>query len=79
MAQIKPASPICHQRLRTARNTAKSALVVTRYLHIPRSRYALQRAGIHRVSTAHARFFEARDVYSIARELVVLPAYWLAR
>jgi len=69
----------------TARNSAaimrsrglRSALVVTQYFHITRSRYALRRAGIETVGTAHARFFEARDVYSTARELVALPAYWL--
>lgn len=53
-----------------------SALVVTQYFHITRSRYALQEAGIRQVRTAHARYFEARDLYSIARELVALPAYW---
>ncbi|HYD98752.1 MAG TPA: YdcF family protein [Alphaproteobacteria bacterium] len=70
----------------TARNSAaimqahglKSALVVTQYFHIPRSRYALRRAGIGTVHPAHARFFEARDLYSTAREMAALPAYWLA-
>lgn len=69
----------------TARNAARimksrgysSALVITQYFHISRSRYALRREGIAIVHTAHARYAEARDVYSIARELVALPAYWL--
>ena len=69
----------------TARNGAaimqahgfKSALVVTQFFHITRSRYALQRAGVATVRTAHAQYFDARDVYSMARELVALPAYWL--
>jgi uncharacterized SAM-binding protein YcdF (DUF218 family) len=69
----------------TARNSAAimhahgftSALVVTQYFHVPRSRYALRRAGIVTVHAAHAHFFEARDVYSTARELVALPAYWI--
>ena len=54
-----------------------SALVVTQYFHISRSRLALERAGIAPVYSAHAEFFELRDLYSIAREAVALPAYWL--
>lgn len=54
-----------------------SALVVTQYFHIARSRYALQRAGIKTVHAAHAHYFDARDLYSTAREVVALPAYWL--
>lgn len=69
----------------TARNSAAimqahgfaSALVVTQYFHIPRSRYALRRAHIATVHAAHAHFFEARDIYSTAREIVALPAYWI--
>ena len=69
----------------TARNGAaimqahgfRSALVVTQYFHITRSRYALRRAGVATVRTAHADYFDARDVYSIGRELVALPSYWL--
>jgi len=69
----------------TARNSAaimrthgfKSAVVVTQFFHLTRSRYALQRAGVATVYTAHANYFEARDVYSLARELAALPAYWL--
>ncbi|TDR76698.1 YdcF family protein [Paludibacterium purpuratum] len=70
----------------TARNSAaimkaqgfKSALVITQFFHITRSRYALHRAGIETVRTAHANYFEARDLYSMARELIALPVYWLA-
>ena len=68
----------------TARNSAiimraqgfKSAVVVTQFFHLTRSRYALQRAGVATVYTAHANYFEARDAYSLARELAALPAYW---
>ena len=70
----------------TARNSAtlmrahsfNSALIVTQYFHITRCRYALSRAGIETVHSAHARYFEARDLYSTMRELVALPAYWLS-
>jgi len=69
----------------TARNSAaimqahgfKSVLVITQYFHVPRCRYALRRADIDTVHAAHAQFFEARDLYSTARELVALPAYWI--
>jgi len=68
----------------TARNSAtimrahgfRSAVVVTQFFHLTRSRYALQRAGVATVYTAHADYFEARDVYSLARELIALPVYW---
>ena len=55
-----------------------SAVVVTQYFHVTRSQYALKQAGVMQVSTAHARYFEWRDLYSIAREVVALPAYWWA-
>lgn len=54
-----------------------SALVVTQYFHITRSRYALHQAGITVVHTAHLHYFEWRDLYSIAREAVALPVYWI--
>src|SRR5215510_7845470 len=54
-----------------------SAVVVTQYFHITRTRYALRRAGVAMVCTAHARYFEIRDLYSITREAVALLVYWL--
>lgn len=56
-----------------------SALIITQYFHIPRSRYAFGRAGIATLRTAHARYFELRDLYSTAREAIALPVYWLGR
>ena len=69
----------------TARNASQimrengwqSAMVVTQYFHVPRTRLALQRSGITQVFSAHARYFELRDVYSIAREVVGYGAYLL--
>jgi len=68
----------------TARNSAaimraqrfRSAVVVTQFFHLTRSRYALQRAGVDTVYTAHANYVETRDAYSLARELAALPVYW---
>jgi vancomycin permeability regulator SanA len=69
----------------TARNSVvlmkqqglSSAVVVTQYFHIARSRYALHQAGLTTVYTAHARYFESRDLYSIVREAIALPVYWV--
>lgn len=69
----------------TARNCARlmaergftRVTVVTQYFHVPRTRLALQRYGVVGIGAAHAHFFELRDLYSIAREVVALPAYWL--
>lgn len=55
-----------------------SAIVVTQYFHITRSRYALHQAGVATVHSAHARYFEWRDLYSVTREVVALPTYWIA-
>lgn len=57
---------------------AKSVLVVTQYFHIPRSKLALSKFGISPIYNAHANYFEARDIYSVLREV---PAYikYLAR
>jgi vancomycin permeability regulator SanA len=47
----------------------KSVFIVSQYFHIPRARLALKRCGIPAVYSAHAHFFEARDLYSSLREL----------
>jgi vancomycin permeability regulator SanA len=69
----------------TATNTAailrqkgwSSVVVVSQYFHIPRCRLAMRRVGITPVYSAHARYFEWRDLYSTAREVVGYPAYLL--
>ncbi|BCX48803.1 vancomycin high temperature exclusion protein [Haloferula helveola] len=50
----------------------ESVFVISQFYHVPRSRLALSKFGIEPVYTAHASFFEPRDVYSTLREL---PAY----
>lgn len=59
------------------RNRWSGAVVVSQYFHIPRCRLAMRRVGIAPVYSAHARYFESRDVYSTAREVVGYPAYLL--
>ena len=69
----------------TARNAARmmrengwqSAMVVSQYFHVPRMRLALKRSGITPVFSAHAQYFELRDIYSITREVIGYGAYLL--
>ncbi|BDA69811.1 hypothetical protein RIVM261_089910 [Rivularia sp. IAM M-261] len=67
----------------TAKNTARimkennwqSVMVISQYFHIPRSKLALNKFGISQVYSAHANFYELRDVYSTAREVVGYASY----
>ena len=52
-----------------------SVLVVSQYFHVPRARLALKKFGITPIYSAHAQYFEARDIYSIGRELVGYICY----
>jgi uncharacterized SAM-binding protein YcdF (DUF218 family) len=69
----------------TARNAARmmrengwqSAMVVSQYFHVPRTRLAVKRSGVTPVFSAHAQYFELRDVYSIPREVIGYAAYLL--
>ncbi|MEO6788189.1 MAG: YdcF family protein [Chthoniobacteraceae bacterium] len=55
----------------------KSVFVVSQYFHIPRARLALSRCHVAVVHSAHAHFFEWRDIYSAARETVGFASYLL--
>ncbi len=67
----------------TAKNTARlmtehhwhSAIAISQYFHLPRTRAILQRMGVSTVYSAHANFFELRDIYSLAREVVGYATY----
>ena len=52
-----------------------SVFVISQYFHLPRSRMALERFGISTVYSAHAQFFEVRDIYSSLRELIGYLSY----
>jgi vancomycin permeability regulator SanA len=54
----------------------KSVLVVSQYFHVPRSRLALRRFGVATVHSAHARYFDWRDLYSAPRELLAFLYYF---
>lgn len=65
----------------TARNAARmmeqsdwdSAMVISQYFHISRTKLAFKKMDIKDVYGAHADYFELRDAYSILREF---PAYY---
>ena len=57
----------------------KSADIVTQYFHIPRAMLACRAAGIEVVGASAPRYFELRDLYSLARETVALPVYAIRR
>jgi uncharacterized SAM-binding protein YcdF (DUF218 family) len=69
----------------TARNASRmmrengwrSAMVISQYFHVPRMRLAMRRSGVVPVFSAHARYFEPRDGYSIAREVIGYGSYLL--
>lgn len=64
----------------TARNAAvamqrrgfSTALAVSQYFHVPRLRLLLLRQGVGVIGNSHARYFELRDAYSLAREVVAI-------
>lgn len=56
----------------------RTAMVVTQYFHVSRTRLALRKQGVRVTGSAHAHICEARDLYSTAREVVGYARY-LAR
>lgn len=60
-----------------ARHEFKSAMIVTEYFHVARTRQAFARQGLPDVRHAHASYPLLRDVLAIGREVVGLPLYWL--
>ncbi len=53
----------------------KSVLIVSNYYHISRTVLAFEKNNISEVYSAHANFFEWRDLYSIPREVVGFYSY----
>ncbi len=60
----------------TAKNSRKimtemnyqSALVISQYYHISRTKLAFSKAGVETIAAAHAKRFEIRDAYALIRE-----------
>ena len=69
----------------TARNAAElmrqhkltSAVIATQFFHITRLRVLLVQQGVKVVGNVHGRYFELRDAYSLAREVVALSVILL--
>lgn len=67
----------------TAKRTAQlmsehkwqSAIAISQYFHLPRTKLAIQQFGVKTVYTAHADFFELRDLYSTVREVFSYCSY----
>jgi vancomycin permeability regulator SanA len=57
----------------------RRAVVVTQYFHVARATWACRRAGIDVVGASVPYWFEPRDLYSLVREVVALPAYAVRR
>ncbi|MFM1654068.1 YdcF family protein [Brevibacillus sp. B_LB10_24] len=67
----------------TAQNTRKiaddmgleSVMVITQFYHISRTKLAFSKLGFAEVYSAHANYFEVRDVYSLFREFFAYYKY----
>jgi vancomycin permeability regulator SanA len=70
-ATAKNAAVFMHER------ELKSALLVSQFFHMARATFAFKNYEIWDLGHAHADFFEIRDFYSLAREVIALPAYSL--
>lgn len=62
-----------------AKRNLHSAVVVTQFFHILRSEYAFHKVGIPEVYRAHANFYEIRDLYATARDIIAFYDYLLFR
>lgn len=56
-----------------------SIIAVTQWFHVARSELALRQCGFTSVTGAAPRYFDIRDIYSLARESVGLPFYYAFR
>lgn len=58
-----------------AANGWKSVTAVTQFYHVPRTWLALRQEGLTEVRTAHAHYFEWRDLQGLVRETAAYAAY----
>ncbi|MDD2502617.1 MAG: YdcF family protein [Clostridia bacterium] len=54
-----------------------SITIISQYYHITRTKLAFRKAGFDKVYTAHAKYFELRDMYSLFREFFAYYKYLL--
>ncbi|MBI4852271.1 MAG: YdcF family protein [Acidobacteria bacterium] len=57
------------------KNNFNSVIIITQYHHISRAKLAFWKLGIKNVYSAHANYFELRDIYSIFREFLGFYGY----
>ncbi|RSK34489.1 YdcF family protein [Hymenobacter metallilatus] len=55
----------------------KSAVVVSQFFHLSRTKLLLRQQGVAEVSGSAARYIEVRDGYALLREIPALYAAWL--
>jgi vancomycin permeability regulator SanA len=58
------------------RNNLESVIAVSQFFHLPRLVMLLKNEGVPRVGSLHADHFEARDVFSVLREIPACFAHW---
>lgn len=51
----------------------KYVILVSQFYHLSRTKLIFKKFGFEKLSTAHAKYFEWRDIYSLMREF---PAYY---
>lgn len=78
-AGVNTAATCAHAHAYMAANGLRTADVVTQYFHVLRAEMACRRAGIIVVGAVAPRFFELRDLYSLARETIAYPVYMLGK
>ncbi len=54
-------------------------ILVSQYFHIARFRLAMRKFGVQSAGNVHAQYFEAKDVYSIVREVAGYIKYSFMR
>ncbi|MEW6733539.1 MAG: YdcF family protein [Acidobacteriota bacterium] len=57
------------------RENMHSVMVISQFFHISRAKLAFAKFGVQDISSAHADYFELRDIYSIVREFFGFYAY----
>jgi len=55
----------------------QSVIVVSQFYHLSRSKLAFKQVGFKEISSAHAKYWEVRDFYSLAREVAGYFDYWI--
>lgn len=57
----------------------RSAVVVSQFFHLSRTKLMLRQQAVPTVYGAHATYYEARDVYALVREFFAYYAYLLGK